>query len=39
MGGEDSLNPVSFLKTLATAAGWIFTLVSAAEILVLPKLA
>lgn len=37
MGGEDSLNPVTFLKTLTTTAGWILFAVSAAELLVFAK--
>lgn len=36
MGGKESLDPVSFLKTLTTAAGWILTVVSAAELPALP---
>ena len=37
MGGADSLS-VELLMTLITAAGWIFTVVSAMEFLVLPQI-
>lgn len=39
MGGEDSLDPVGLWMTFTTAAGWIFTAVSAKVLSASPHIA